>query len=153
MIDVLAHDPDALADHHDAAQASCVECDATGFAPASVDRTWHCRDCCIDVYTECLTLDGDGFRSRAGALREIDHLNLWPVPDPEADGDLILSADVRCGHNGDELREIKHLVDRDCPRCGYDRATRRYESFYSETAETVTCRVCGHVIEQWDSLS
>jgi hypothetical protein len=152
MIGVLAHDADALTIERSAVECECVECGEVGHAPGGVDRSWYCRDCAIDVFAECLKHNSGGFRSRAGALREAAHLDLWPVPDPEADGDLILSADVRNGHNGDELREIEHLIEQDCDRCGHDRATRTYESFYSETAETVRCRACGFVIEHWDSL-
>lgn len=45
------------------------------------------------------------------------------------------------------------IQSHDCPRCGYDRAERTHENYHDiEAAETVECRACGYVIDQWDTL-
>lgn len=92
--------------------------------------------------------------TRGRALRYLLDRDALPVRDPEQGGDRLVAAEVVSDPRGGWYAKSQTWIQsHDCPRCGYDRAERTHENYHDiEAAETVECRACGYVIDQWDTL-
>lgn len=151
MIESLEPDAERI-DRDDTEAVECDSCGATGHRPAGIDRITRCRECIIEELTPALDHNKDAWLSRADALQRLAMGGMLPVPDPEDGGALILSVEVD-QQPTEHIKSIKHIKDRDCPRCGHDRATRHYQAFYTaESATTWRCRACGFLIEERTTL-
>lgn len=150
MIEPLEPDPERI--DRVAEPVECDSCGDRGWRPKGYDRIMRCRECIIEEIRPALKHDSGAWLSRADALERLAMGGVLPVPDPEADGDLIISVEVD-RQPREHIKSIKHIVHRECPRCGHDRATRHYQTFYTtEHAEKIRCRACGHLIEERTSL-
>lgn len=105
-----------------------------------------------DDLVRCLDPDHSGTFSRPDALQRLAWNDALPVRDH--DGALIVGADVERVEGVLSVKSLQTIVSRDCGECGYDRATRTYDSIGggAEHSVRVTCNACDNVIEEHSSL-
>lgn len=153
---VLPTNPDGFPEEVEIEEVECPGgCGTTGYVapdygPHAPRRIPRCDDCIREDYRERLA---DDDHDAIDVLDEIRARGLLPFTDHE--GEIITEVDVRRGPPGagSYLRTITRVVERDCPECGHDRADhKRFNIWTVEGGERVTCRVCGHTIEEVTSL-
>ena len=151
----LPTSPDGLPDEIETEEVECPGCGATGYiapehGPATHTHIPRCEECIREDFREDLA---DDDRDNLRVLDRIQSRGLLPFRDHE--GDLITEIDVRHGPPGagDYLHKLTKIVERECPECGHDRADRTVWNIWTvEGGEGVTCRACGHTIEEVSSL-
>lgn len=153
-METLPTERDALPDDAEVKQVDCPDCGTPGYVvpeagPTEV-RTPRCEDCIREDFREDLAED---LGTRLGTLDRIDRRGLLPFR--RQDGTLITDINVERGPpgEGNYLRSLTEIVERDCPECGHDRADAVYWRIWTaESGKRVRCRACDHIIKEESSL-
>lgn len=152
----LPTDPDVYPDEMETREQACSDCGRTCYVPATEyhDHGSRCPECERGMFRNFLDPSTDAGTGRIDALSRLDDRDLFPIQEPAPDALYILEATVdRVPGQGQFLKSITQLIERECPKCGYDRCTRRRWQIYTcEQGQEVCCRVCEHTLEATSSL-
>jgi DNA-directed RNA polymerase subunit RPC12/RpoP len=143
----------SFAEEYGIESTECRTCGETAYRfddPTTFEPPVECEECDKQALIEWI--ESDDYNT-VSALQRLKSHGYLPFRDPRDDG---LVTDVEVDHvpgTGNFVKSITKIVERECPECGHDRANyNQWKVYTCEHGEGVTCRACGHVIEQEDTL-